>query len=128
MCNFFRPKGQLGPVKIGHSTYPASRLVTYMAWSPVPLEVCAQIKIEKAKGTEPQFTARDLERRFHTRYADFRLHHEWFAEHPQLLRDIELIRRGTFRMRTLSPAGPARRTMSPAYREALACPAQRVSA
>jgi hypothetical protein len=121
---FFRPKGQDGPIKIGHSTYPASRLVTYMAWSPVPLEVCAQIKI----GNKSELTARDLERRFHARYAEFRLHHEWFAAHPLLLRDIELIGKGRFRLRSLPSPLPTARTISPAYREARSAPTQRVAA
>jgi hypothetical protein len=125
---FFRPKGQDGPIKIGHSTYPASRLVTYMAWSPVPLEVCAQIKVEKGRGIEPELTARNLERRFHARYAQFRLHHEWFAAHPLLLRDIELIGKGRFRLRSLPAPLPTARSISPAYREARSAPTQRVAA
>jgi hypothetical protein len=101
---FFRPKGQEGPVKVGFSIYPEARLITYMAWSPVPLEVVAVVRIE-GDGTKRQGIMR-VERQFHTRYDKFRLHHEWFLAHPRLLRDIELIRAGRFRLSWLPEPGP----------------------
>lgn len=40
---FLRPAGQDGPVKIGCSTAPQSRLEQYMSWAPFPLEIVATV-------------------------------------------------------------------------------------
>jgi hypothetical protein len=103
---FIRPIGSEGPVKIGFSIYPASRLVTYQAWSPVPLEVAATIEIQVPENEPQRGYAMAVERRFHHRYRDHWTHHEWFAAHPLLTRDIELIKQGRFSMSDLPPHGP----------------------
>jgi hypothetical protein len=101
---FLRPRGQDGPVKVGFSIYPESRLLTYMAWSPLPLEIAAVLRVE-GDGTKRQGAMR-VERRFHARYDSFRLHHEWFLAHPQLLADIASIRAGTFSVECLPEPAP----------------------
>jgi hypothetical protein len=119
---FFRPKGQDGPIKVGTSSCPAGRMVTYMAWSPVPLEICAQIEFGS------RAAAREAERKFHTRYDEHRLHHEWFAAHPLILRDIDMIRRHVFRLTSLPAPMPRPRVTSDAIREFCCAPTQRVRA
>jgi hypothetical protein len=93
---FVKPVGQAGPIKVGHSTDVEKRLRELGKWSPVPLEVAATIEAPPNGGYTfsrgPRF-----ERRFHIRYAPFRLHFEWFEAHPLILSDIEAINAGTFR-------------------------------
>lgn len=69
---FLRPVGG-GPVKIGCSQEPRSRLRDYMKWSPVPLELVAAAPGSLA--TEGQL---------HRRFSASRLHHEWFASTDEL--------------------------------------------
>jgi hypothetical protein len=102
---FVKPVGQDGPIKIGHSASVEKRLRELGKWSPVPLELIATISptpIDTRWG--PFFDGLDLERRFHRRYAEHRLHFEWFAAHPQLLSDLEAIKAGTFEHDALPPA------------------------
>jgi hypothetical protein len=103
---FIRPVGSDGPVKIGHSCYPASRLLTYLAWSPVPLEIAAVIELAVPDGRARRRYAMSFERRFHNRYRDHWSHHEWFNAHPQLTRDIQLIRDNRFQLSCLPESGP----------------------
>jgi hypothetical protein len=65
---FLRPIGMLGPVKIGCSCWPESRLKAVDIWSPFPLEIIAT--------AEGGFAA---ERAAHWHLRDERLHGEWFS-------------------------------------------------
>lgn len=87
---FVRPIGTEGPVKIGCSTAPASRVETYCTWSPVPLEIVATIP-----------GGWSVEWAFHAKFAALRLHHEWFSADPELTATIEAIRSGSFNTATL---------------------------
>lgn len=89
---FMRPIGADGPVKIGCSVAPDSRIKTYQAWSPVPLELVATIPGKWA-----------IEWAFHARFAHLRTHHEWFRASPELTETIEAIRAGTFDLTSLPP-------------------------
>jgi len=80
---FLRPVGLIGPVKIGSSWEPISRMRSLMALSPFPLEV-----ITTAKGN------RDMERKVHNCFADAHSHCEWFHPVPRLLAAIEKIKAG----------------------------------
>lgn len=70
---FLRPIGQPGPVKIGCSSDPNGRLTTFMAWSPLRLEIAAKIP-----GDMP------LEQRIHGIFADQHSHSEWFYPSKRL--------------------------------------------
>lgn len=80
---FMRPIGQLGPVKVGCSIQPLSRLAQYQAWSPIPLEVFFSFpggpKIEAA---------------LHAHLADTFSHHEWFHASEKLQRIVAGLRDG----------------------------------
>lgn len=41
---FFRPVGEVGPIKIGSSGRPMDRLRSYQIWSPVLLELVASVQ------------------------------------------------------------------------------------
>jgi hypothetical protein len=82
---FLRPVGQSGPIKIGVSKHPITRLTHYLAWSPVPLEIVATIAGDG-----------ELERRFHNAFAHLHSHHEWFRADSDLSEMIERIRGGQF--------------------------------
>jgi hypothetical protein len=103
---FIRPVGSDGPVKIGHSFDPHGRLETYLAWSPVPLEVAAVLPVQTPSGERGFKWARQFERRFHARYNAHWLHHEWFAANPLLTHDIHLIRAGRFDLSVLPQDAP----------------------
>lgn len=77
---FIRPKGKRGPIKIGCSNCPATRLDCLSAWSPWPLEVIGTIA-----GTyqDEQF--------LHECFAHSHSHREWFKATPALLATIEKI-------------------------------------
>lgn len=70
---FLRPVGQQGPVKIGYSKYPPSRLLMYLTWSPVELEIAAT-------------TPGDIyvEQKLHSIFADQHSHLEWFHASKRL--------------------------------------------
>lgn len=95
---FIRPAGQDGPIKVGHSIQVPLRLRGFNKVSPVPLELAAIIPVPD--GSSRRF-CEHFEWRFHMRYADHRLHHEWFAAHPLILADIAAINAGTFDTATL---------------------------
>jgi hypothetical protein len=80
---FMRPVGQLGPIKIGNAEVPGARLITYMAWSPVDLEIVATVP-----------GGFDLERNIHECFADHHRRGEWFDPAPKLLAAIEALKRG----------------------------------
>lgn len=80
---FIRPIGQEGPIKIGTSFWPESRLQSLMCWSPVDLEIVATV--------EGGF---ELERRIHSQFADHHIRNEWFRNNPRLDALIEAIKRG----------------------------------
>lgn len=87
---FLRPIGQEGPVKIGSTSDPDGRLITYISWSPVPLEIAAQL-------TGP----RSLELRFHALFQEQHTHHEWFSASDALTQAIDQIRAGRFDLDSL---------------------------
>lgn len=82
---FIRPIGQLGPIKIGCTRTSYRRLQQLRTWSPLPLELVAELPGGKA-----------VERQFHDRHAEFRSHGEWFNWSPTLERDMDLIAAGQF--------------------------------
>lgn len=87
---FLRPISAEGPVKIGCSQAPVSRLETYMPWSPFQLELAATIAGDYT-----------LERRFHAKFAHLRTHHEWFTASPELTVIIAAVAAGGFDTNTL---------------------------
>lgn len=78
---FLRPVGLLGPVKIGCSVFPANRALYLSTWSPMPLEVLAEVP-----------GGFDIEAALHERFADDHYHHEWFHASGDLLRGIEQVK------------------------------------
>lgn len=89
-----------GPIKIGCSKDPQTRLALYMCWAPIPLEVVALLPGDYR-----------LEQRFHARFLDQHTHHEWFSASPALTATIAAIRAGIFDIDTL-PAGRRLRHLS----------------
>lgn len=89
---FIRPVGAEGPVKIGFSQMPQTRLAVFQLWSPVLLEVVAVLPGGK-----------ELERRFHTRFRDQHSHCEWFHAGPELTAMIDQINAGAFSVDDLPP-------------------------
>lgn len=79
---FVRPIGG-GPIKIGRSCDPTSRLAALEAWSPYPLELMCLIPGDKL-----------LERNVQDCFTDCHYHGEWFHPVNRLLRAIELLRKG----------------------------------
>jgi transposase-like protein len=75
---FLRPIGQLGPVKIGCSKFPESRLDTFTIWSPQRLELVCSVP-----GTHKD------ERTLHAMFAKHRVHGEWFGASKELLALID---------------------------------------
>lgn len=80
---FMKPKGFAGPIKIGCSYIPASRLLALSFWSPFELEIIAV-----APG------GFDVERSLHERFAEQRGKYEWFKETPELLDLVDALKRG----------------------------------
>lgn len=74
---------EFGPIKIGISRDVARRLVTLQCGSPIPLRVLAVTN-----------GGRDAEREYHQRFADFRLHSEWFSPAPEILAEITRLNAG----------------------------------
>jgi hypothetical protein len=65
---FLRPLGELGPVKIGMSVYPAHRLKGMAIWSPVILELAAHCRAHH-----------NTEHFLHHHFIADWMHGEWFA-------------------------------------------------
>lgn len=87
---FLRRADGEGPVKIGCSQEPMTRLSTMMGWSPYPLALLATVR-----GDE------DLERQFHAMFSAQRSHGEWFFPSPELDVALVQLRAGTFDFSTL---------------------------
>lgn len=77
---FIRPVGHEGPIKIGCSGVPSGRLLSLMAWSPIDLEIIAQVPGDFA-----------MEHQVHCRFARDHLRHEWFRATPSLLAFISTV-------------------------------------
>mgnify|MGYP000023420825 CR=1 FL=1 len=90
---FIKPIGMDGPVKIGCSCSPTGRRDTLQSWSPLPLEIIAEISGDFL-----------LERRFHTAFLASHRGFEWFDISPALVTTIAAINAGTFDTDTLPPA------------------------
>ena len=80
---FIRPIGMRGPVKIGCSGLPPSRLSTLMTWSPFPLEIVVAVEGDSS-----------LERRLHGIFAASHTHREWFKQSGELEALIGELQRG----------------------------------
>lgn len=70
---FVKPVGLDGPIKIGCSDVPASRVINLAAWSPFPLELIGSVS-----GTLVD------ESYLHQCFADIHSHREWFRSTPGL--------------------------------------------
>lgn len=75
---FVRPIGNVGPIKIGCTNNVERRLEQVEAWSPARLEVIVAIPGSPA-----------IEHYLHTRFAEYRLHGEWFSAGPRLLEYVD---------------------------------------
>lgn len=82
---FLRQRGSLGPVKIGFTASPARRLKAIEAWSPIPLEIIAELPGGYA-----------LEHRLQNYFASDHSHSEWFRWSPRMAALLETIGAGTF--------------------------------
>lgn len=80
---FLKPVGMDGPIKIGSSIYPKSRLDQLQSWTWLELELVA----ESVGGIE-------AERLFQKRFQKDRIRGEWFSASDELLRCIEKINSG----------------------------------
>jgi hypothetical protein len=80
---FMRPKGMLGPIKIGYSASPKTRLKDLAAWSPFPLEIAVTIEGEP-----------DLERRLHGRFYASHSHLEWFHPTADIVKVVQSLEAG----------------------------------
>lgn len=98
---FIKPKGKKGPIKIGCSNSPVSRVETLAAWSPWPLEIIGSVK---GSYQDEQF--------LHECFAQSHLHREWFKTTPGLLLAIEqVLAAGSVDVvrSTLTPTGSIRK-------------------
>ena len=77
---FIKPVGHAGPIKIGTSVSPESRLHDLGAWSPLPLELIGAVEGSIAD-----------EFYLHRCFADCHSHREWFTPTPKLIASIEAI-------------------------------------
>ena len=77
---FIKPKGMSGPIKIGCSEVPETRLEALSVWSPFPLELIGAVK-----------GALKDERYVHECLALHHSHREWFNAAPEVLAVIERI-------------------------------------
>lgn len=80
---FIKPVGMDGPIKIGYSAKPTSRLLMLSVWSPFPLEIM---------GTAPGGSKE--ENFLHKRFACLHTHREWFNSSPLLRETIRRILSG----------------------------------
>jgi hypothetical protein len=80
---FIKPIGMDGPIKIGCSDRPASRLASLMCWSPFPLELLATIP-----------GSLDLERNIHECFLDAHDRGEWFNPSPALVAAVAKLAAG----------------------------------
>jgi hypothetical protein len=80
---FIRPKGQMGPIKIGCSHHPEMRTYFFQTWSPFELEVVA---------VTPGSWC--LERQIQAMFAEQHSHGEWFFPCRALLSLIDRLAAG----------------------------------
>ena len=80
---FLRPKGMVGPIRIGASCEPQKRLQSYNTCSPFPLELLLTIP-----GGWP------LETNIHQVFASAHSHGEWFFATSELLKAIAEMQSG----------------------------------
>lgn len=71
-------RAENGPIKIGTTGRLEWRLRSLRGQSPVPLELLGSVPGNRAD-----------EHEFHRRFAEHRLHGEWFDPHPDILVEIE---------------------------------------
>lgn len=76
---FIKPAGMDGPIKIGCSVLPKSRLENLMVWAPYPLEIIGSIPGSFA-----------IEQMIHRKFADLHSHCEWFNTSPELIEAIRI--------------------------------------
>lgn len=74
--------GDVGAIKIGVSIAPLERLATMQMGSPVKLRILALVE-----------GGMDAEKEYHRLFANHRSHGEWFERHPDILCEIERLRR-----------------------------------
>ena len=96
---FIKPIGMVGPVKIGCSQSPTGRREALETWAPFALEIVAEI--------EGGF---EIERRFHSMFANSYLRREWFNWTPEMGNVILAVAAGTFDLSTLPEAKPIPRS------------------
>jgi hypothetical protein len=82
---FVRRADGEGPVKIGCSQSPLTRLAQLTYWAPYPLVLVASVP-----GDE------QLERRFHAKFAADHSHSEWFQPSQELSRVVAAVAAGEF--------------------------------
>lgn len=87
---FMRPVGLCGPVKIGCSVEPSSRLDHYSRISPFKLELFAVVPGDFR-----------VEYGLHAMFADDHSHHEWFQYSDRMQGVIDALVAGTFDLSTL---------------------------
>lgn len=100
---YFIGAPSLGMVKIGHSADVATRLRDVRRHSPVPLVLLAALPVEGDDSPRARRQQMAIERRFHERHFDARVHDEWFRLTPELRADIEAVRAGSFDVEALPP-------------------------
>lgn len=74
---FIKPVGMSGPIKIGTSCMPFSRLNALNGLSPIPLEIVGMVRGGHAQETF-----------LHQRFSNHHSHREWFYASPLLLETI----------------------------------------
>ncbi len=79
---YFIRAGSDGPVKIGYSASPPSRLKQLSTMSPLPLHLLRTFDGNAS-----------TEKAFHRRFADARLHGEWFEWRPEMLTALPIFGR-----------------------------------
>lgn len=80
---FIKPVGMDGPVKIGISARPESRMQQMLEWSPFDLEIVHVIPGDYF-----------LEKAIHQSLCNDHLRREWFEATPRIVRLLEDLRRG----------------------------------
>lgn len=97
---FLKPKNMDGPIKIGCSDTPISRLMIFAAWSPFPLELIGSVP-----GTFKDET------RLHSCFSHYHSHGEWFHSATDLQETIQtILAEGSLRstISALKPTGKIR--------------------
>lgn len=87
---------EAGPIKIGVADCAKSRLETLQTGSPVKLFIMAEMS-----------GGPNIERSYHEKFSEHRLHGEWFAPHPDILAEIDRLKQTTGYPFTPPPSSPA---------------------